>query len=64
MTVTLTPIGSSQELFVKETLWGKQVIVRNNAGGPINAHYYIVAKRLDVPDLTVEYEGEYPGGEE
>lgn len=67
MSISLTPIGSWQELFVKEIRWGKQVIVRNNAGGTINADYYIVARRLD-DDLIVEYEGEshedYPGGNE
>ena len=67
MSISLTPIGSWQELFVKEIVFGKQVIVRNNAGGPINADYYIVARRLD-DDLIVEYEGEshedYPGGNE
>ncbi len=67
MTINLTPIGSWQELFVKEVQWGKKVVVRNNAGGPINADYYIVARRLD-DDLIVEYEGEshtdYPGGNE
>ena len=67
MTISLTPIGSWQELFVKEIKWGKQVIVRNNAGGPINADYYIVGRRLD-DDLIVEYEGktheDYPGGNE
>ena len=67
MSISLTPIGSWQELFVKEILWGKQVVVRNNAGGPINADYYIVGRRLD-DDLIVEYEGEshedYPGGNE
>ena len=67
MSISLTPIGSWQELFVKEVRWGKQVIVRNNAGGPINADYYIVARRLD-DDLIVEYEGEshedYPAGNE
>lgn len=65
MSISLTPIGCWQELFVKEILWGKQVVVQNNAGGPINADYYIVARRLD-DDLIVEYEGEshedYPGG--
>ena len=64
MTINLTPIGSWQELFVKEVQWGKKVIVRNNAGGPINADYHITARRLD-DDLIVEYEGEscndYPG---
>lgn len=67
MSISLTPIGSWQELFVKEIRWGKQIIVRNNASGPINADYYIVARRLD-DDLIVEYEGEthedYPGGNE
>ena len=67
MTINLTPIGTWQELFVKEVQWGKKVIVRNNAGGPINADYHIVARRLD-DDLIVEYEGEthedYPGGNE
>ena len=64
MTINLTPIGSWQELYVKEIQWGKKVIVRNNAGGPINADYHITGRRLD-DDLIVEYEGEshtdYPG---
>ena len=67
MSISLTPIGSWQELFVKEVRWGKQIVVRNNAGGAICADYYIVARRLD-DDLIVEYEGEshedYPGGNE
>lgn len=67
MSISLTPIGCWQELFVKEKRWGKQIVVANNAGGPINADYYIVARRLD-DDLVVEYEGEshedYPGGNE
>lgn len=67
MTINLTPMGCWQELFVKEVRWGKQVVVVNNAGGPINADYHIVARRLD-DDLIVEYEGEtyqdYPGGNE
>lgn len=67
MTINITPMGHWQELFVKEVRWGKQVVVRNNAGGSINANYHIVARRLD-DDLIVEYEGEnytdYPGGNE
>ena len=67
MSISLTPIGCWQELFVKEKRWGKQIVVANNAGGPIDADYYIVARRLD-DDLIVEYEGEshedYPGGNE
>lgn len=67
MSINLTPIGSWQELYVESIKWGRQVIVKNNAGGQINADYYIVARRLD-DDLIVEYEGEshedYPGGNE
>lgn len=67
MTINLTPIGIWQELFVKEIRWGKQVVVRNNAGGPIHADYHIIARRLD-DDLVVEYEGktheDYPNGNE
>ena len=64
MSISLTPIGSWQELYVESIKWGRQVIVKNNAGGQINADYYIVARRLD-DDLIVEYEGQssddYPG---
>lgn len=67
MSISLTPIGCWQELFVKEVRWGRQVVVVNNAGGPINADYHIIARRLD-DDLVVEYEGQshedYPGGNE
>ena len=67
ISINITPIGCWQELFVKEIKWGRQIIVRNNAGGPINAHYHIVARRLD-DDLVVEYEGtsheDYPNGNE
>lgn len=67
MTISLTPIGCWQELFVKEVISGKQIVVVNNTGGLINADYYIIARRLD-DDLIVEYEGksheDYPGGNE
>jgi hypothetical protein len=67
MSISLTPRGRWQELFVKEIRWGKQVIVQNNSGGQMEGDYYIVARRLD-DDLVVEYEGQshedYPGGNE
>lgn len=67
ITINLTPIGAWQELFVQEIRWGKQIVVRNNAGGIINADYHIIARRLD-DDLVVEYEGktheDYPNGNE
>ena len=58
ITVNLTPYGSYQELFVQDIQWGQKVVVRNNAGGPINCHYTIYAERIDVEKLVVEYEGE------
>ena len=66
MSISLTPIGHWQELFVKEVK-SNQVIVGNNAANAIKADYYIVGRRLD-DDLIVEYEGDsyedYPGGNE
>ena len=45
--ITLTPIGTYQELFVEEIQWNTRVIVKNNNGGPINCHYKIIAERKD-----------------
>ena len=65
ITVTLTPIGSYQELFVKEIQWGSKILVRNNAGGPIDCHYIVYGERKDVESNIPEYEGltpnDYPG---
>jgi len=60
ITVHLTPYGSYQELFVHEIKWGKTVIIRNNAGGPIKCYYQVWANRLSDEKLHVEYEGESP----
>jgi hypothetical protein len=57
ITVHLTPYKIYQELFVETIRWGKQIIIKNNAGGPINCSYTISAKRIDVRDIIVEYEG-------
>jgi len=66
LTINITPLGSWQELFVKE-ITDKQIIVSNNIDGKISADYHIVARRID-DDLIVEYEGEshedYPNGNE
>ena len=63
--VSLTPIGSFQELFVEAIQWGTKVIVRNAAGGPINCSYVIYAERKDAERNIPEYEGltpkDYPG---
>ena len=63
--VTLTPIGTYQELFVEDIQWGTRVIVKNNAGGPVKCFYQIMAERIDVEKNIPEYRGltpmEYPG---
>ena len=60
ISVHLTPIGSHQELFVEDIQWGKNVIVKNSAGGPIKCFYQVWAARQYEEKLQVEYEGETP----
>ena len=60
ITVTLTPHGSYQELYVKNIEWGTKINVLNNSGGLIDCSYTVFAKRKDVADLVVEYEGNEP----
>ena len=60
ITVNLTPIGSFQELFVEDIQWGKNLIVKNSAGGPIKCFYQVWANRLADEKLHVEYEGQSP----
>jgi hypothetical protein len=52
ITVQLTPIGSSQNLFV-EKIENNLVYVKTKFGS-INCFYFIQAERVDVPDLKVE----------
>ena len=63
--VVLTPRGSFQELFVEDIQWGTKVIVKNNAGGPINCSYVVYGERKDVSPNISEYKGltehDYPG---
>ena len=60
ITVNLTPIGSFQELFVEDIQWGKNVIVKNSAGGAVKCFYQVWANRLADEKLHVEYEGQSP----
>jgi hypothetical protein len=57
ITVNLTPHRVYQELFVKSIEWVTKINIVNNSGGPIDCSYTIYAKRKDVEDLVVEYEG-------
>tara|TARA_Y100001963_G_scaffold154647_1_gene243893 strand:+ start:992 stop:1267 length:276 start_codon:yes stop_codon:yes gene_type:complete len=47
--VQLTPIGVSQELFVYGVQYGAKVVIRNGAGGPINAYYTVTANVKELP---------------
>lgn len=65
ITVSLTPIGSYQELYVKSIDWGSRIEVRNAAGGSVECYYLIQGERKDGEKLIPEYEGnsidDYPG---
>ena len=51
--VQLTPIGVFQELFVDRIEYGPRIILRNGAGGPINAYYHVHAvSKLTVTTLS------------
>lgn len=60
ISVNLTPIESYQELFVEKIEWGKNVIVKNNAGGAVKCYYQIWAARKYDDKLHVEYKGDTP----
>ena len=66
ITVSLTQIGSSQDLIIEGIEWGKVVKVKSGNGTTIDCYYTIQASRIDGEPLIVEYEGEtpaeYPGG--
>jgi hypothetical protein len=53
ITVTITPIGSYQQLYV-ESIQNNSVTIANNNNNPINCYYYIVGERKDIPKLIVE----------
>tara|TARA_Y100000004_G_scaffold196713_1_gene267724 strand:+ start:2211 stop:3098 length:888 start_codon:yes stop_codon:yes gene_type:complete len=63
ITVNLTQIGHSQDLYVEKIEWGKNIIVKSGNGTTINCHYQIWADRLG--KMIIEYEGatpdDYPG---
>ena len=66
ITVSLTQIGSSQDLIIESIDWGKIVKIKSGNGTSIDCYYTIQASRIDGEPLIVEYEGEtpaeYPGG--
>ena len=46
ISITLTPIGMYQELYVDTIKWGKQVIVKSQSGGRISCYYTVNATLL------------------
>jgi hypothetical protein len=64
ITVTLTPIGSHQELYVDKIEWGTKIIIKTNSGSTINCYYTVYGERADTDKNIPEYEGtynDYPG---
>ena len=60
ITVTLTQIGSSQDLIVDTIEWGQKVKIRSGNASNIDCYYVIQAARIDGEPLIVEYEGDTP----
>ena len=60
ITVSLTQIGSSQDLIVDKIEWGSKVHIRSGSSLNIDCYYVIHGTRIDGEDLIVEYQGESP----
>ena len=66
ITVSLTQIGSSQDLIVDGiTDWGQKIKVKSGSASRIDCYYVVHGERKDGEKLIVEYEGtsinDYPG---
>ena len=65
ITVSLTQIGSSQDLIVDGIEWGKKIKIRCGSASRIDCFYVVHGERKDGEKLIVEYEGtsidDYPG---
>lgn len=54
ITVTLTQIGSSQDLIVDKIEWGKKIYIKSGNASNIDCYYIVNATRKDVAPLPVE----------
>ena len=54
ITVSLTQIGSSQDLIVESIEWGNKVKVRSGTASRIDCYYNVSATRIDLAPLEVE----------
>ena len=59
ITVSITPIGAYQDIFVKR-IQDFAIFLDSRGGIPINAYYHIFAERKDQPKLITEF----PAGQE
>lgn len=63
ITVSLTPIGTHQDVIIKR--WDvKKIYLQSKSGIPIDCFYHIYAERKDTEKLIPEYKGtikDYPG---
>ena len=66
ITVSLTQIGSSQDLIVDKIEWGSKVVIRSGSASNIDCYYTVNATRKDIAPFEVEQdvvEGKtYPEG--
>ena len=66
ITVSLTQIGSSQDLIVDKIEWGSRIVIRSGSASNIDCYYTVNATRKDIAPLEVEQdvvEGKtYPEG--
>lgn len=63
ITISVTPIGSHQNIFVKYFDTAK-IILESTENIPIHCFYHIFGERIDTEKLIVEYKGDvedYPG---
>jgi hypothetical protein len=63
ITISVTPIGSHQNIFVKY-FDSKEVVLESSENIPVCCFYHIFGERIDTEKLIVEYEGDiedYPG---
>jgi hypothetical protein len=64
ITVSITPVGSHQEIIVK-TVTEEKIYLQAKGVLPINCYYHVFAERKDGEKLIPEYEGnspeDYPG---
>ena len=59
ITVTLTPFGRPQSLYIDSIPYGRKINIKSEDGTQPNCHYNVWANRIG-PPLHVEYEGESP----